>query len=196
MVKRYINCSFLEGMEFLFDYFNSFFKDSNKRNLFINLLKDLSNYLSDMEKKFWDLFLDITSGNKGYPTQKLFYYDNMDSFITNNIWTSEINYLKLRENLENCQINYVDSNVNNLRKTTSGKFDLIYLSNILRMANENYAKLLIYLGKILKSNGIVYDYNWKINDYFKEEDIKRFYSVDIKNLELPNTAKSEVYINI
>ncbi len=52
MVKRYINCSFLEGMEFLFDYFNSFFKDSNKRNLFINLLKDLSNYLSDMEKKF------------------------------------------------------------------------------------------------------------------------------------------------
>ena len=182
MVKRYINCSFLEGMNFLFEYFNSLFKDQNKTVLFLNLLKDLSNYLTDDEKKFWNLFLDIVGETNGHVTQKLFFYDHMDSFIKNNVWTSERNYLKLKENLETTNINYVDSNVNNLIRSTSGKFDFIYLSNILDRMSKEQDKLLIYLRKLLNNNGIIYSYAWETNNYSDKLNVKMSYNVKSENL--------------
>lgn len=194
MVKRYINSSFLESMDFLFGYFNSFFNDKNKTILFSNLLKDLSNYLTDDQKKFWDLFLDIVSEGNGHITQRFSYYDSMSSFIENNVWTKERNYLQLKENLNDCSINYVDSNVNNLRKMTFGKFDLIYLSNILGRMFKNQDKLLIYLRKMLNNNGMIYDYDWGTNTYSEGKIIKLLYGIKKENLKIENIEKSGIYV--
>lgn len=54
----------------------------------------------------------------------------LEQFITEGYCTLD-NYKKLKDNLQNCRITYIDCNASNLYNKISEKYDLIYLSNIL-----------------------------------------------------------------
>lgn len=186
MVKRYDHDEFVKKINYI--YFDGLtLKGLKEQIYFDNILKDVSNYLSMDENVFWHEFINILKDNKNGSPRLFYDCGSYYALEEHNAWASINSYLKLKENLQNCNITYIDSNVNNLVNKTDGKFDLIYLSNILgRMSDVRIGKevkLLIYLRKLLNKNGVIYDYDWYPNLFSKSARLKLFYDVEHEILE-------------
>lgn len=85
------------------------------------------------------------------------------------------NYYKLRENIENTELNFYEGDIFTLVSSLNSKYDLVYLSNIIDYANKNdYKNLLSKFN--LNDNGVVLSYIFshikKYNDFLDMCEVK------------------------
>ncbi len=187
MIKKYDYEEYLDKMEGLIFWLTKYewYEDESKIRDFTDMLFEISNYLKEDEKTFFQTFVKLAnvSGLKNRFLLSLLWEDNFFEMINNNDYLKPDNYIKLKEKLNNCNIKYVDSSVNKLRDKKIGKYDVIYLSNILSKLKEDNTKLLIYLRKLLNDDGIIYDCAWDVNDYVFSSKVKKYYDANCINLK-------------
>lgn len=194
MIKKYNFEDFIEIFETTsFCYHSHFYK---KIRLILN---DVSKYLSDDEISFWSKFIELQ--NEYYEISLFPNFFDGCSFY-NNVYCTLDSYKKLKDNLQNCRITYIDCNASNLYNKISEKYDLIYLSNILgkvpwtRM--QQIISLINSLKDILNINGKIYDYAFFNNDWhyidnkfnLHEDELLDY---DIKFRKIINTNDGIIY---
>lgn len=186
MIKKYDYDEYLKKIEDLIFWLTEYEwdKDASKVRDFAFMIFDLSSYLTDDEKAFFQTFIRTANedGLKNRFLSLLFLDKDPFEMVNNNAYLVPDNYYKLKENLDYCNFKYIDSNVNKLRNKKLGKFDVIYLSNILSTLYKDDSKLLIYLSKLLNDEGIIYDCAWQVNDYVFSSKVKKYY--DSNSIEL------------
>lgn len=187
MIKKYDYEEYLDKMEDLIFWLTKYewAEDTSRIKDFAFMLFDLSSYLKEDEKAFFQTFIRVANedGLKNRFLSLLFLDNDPFEMINNNDYLTPHNYAKLKEELNNCNIKYVDSNVNKLCNKKIGKYDVIYLSNILSTLRKDDSKLLVYLRKLLNDNGIIYDCAWDVNDYVFSSKVKKYYDANSINLK-------------
>lgn len=156
------------------------------QNKLLTIYKECSSYLTDEEKAFWEEYFKLYQNNKT-PIIKTINQENH----TNNAYCKKHLYEILRYNLNDCNIKFIDSNIDCLYKETNEKFDTMYISNIIGSMFIKKTKyifgLIKSLEKNLNQNGIIYDFNkpydnWK--DYFFEDiSIEKFNEIISEELQ-------------
>ena len=156
------------------------------QNKLLTIYKECSSYLTDEEKAFWEEYFKLYKNNMVRIIKTI----NQEHH-TNNAYCKESEYKILRYNLNDCNIRFVDSNINSLYKKTNEKFDIMYISNIigsiLIKEPKNIFGLIKSLEKNLNQNGIIYDLNkpycnWK--DYLYEGlTMEKFNEIISKELQ-------------
>jgi hypothetical protein len=182
--------SFKEFFEFFYLMTSFFDSDMNKyANAFnIKTYWKISPYLDDRTKIFWDnLFLEET----GFEIRKSPLFDNdVDEkkvlpLMNNYLNTSS--YYKLKRIIDNCDVNFILSDIKNLKNKLNNTYDIIYLSNIAQYINKyddikqkndeecmknlnDYKKLVMSFVKLLNKDGIISIAY--LFDYLTKENIK------------------------
>lgn len=161
--------------------------DGSMEELLKNIICDVSLYLTPETRKFWTYYIKYSRRIKF--NAELFIDDYDSEYLI--AYLENENYYILKEILlkENYKINYIDSDICDIKNNVRDSFDYIHLSNILgRIVGNKSAKankILISLKDILNKDGIIYDYDFKGNVKYKSEYfLKCFY--DVKHLALDN----------
>lgn len=147
--------------------------------------------------------------NKNTPLFTNNKYQDKEKYIENNTYLDEINYYKLKKNLQNKNVNFINSNFTKLNLTD--KYDYIFISNITDYLNNMFDnnslrsyKKFLYKSIIpcLKENGkiISYLYNGEIKGYSKNElnEILNygFSQKEVRNDKILVYKKGEIWKNI
>lgn len=187
MIKKYDYEEYLIKIEDLIRWLTKYdwADDEVKTKNFTLMLFDLVSYLTPDEQAFFQTFIKTANkdGLKNRFLALLFLDKDPFEMINNNAYLTPFNYTKLKERLLASNIKYVDSNVNKLRGKKLGKYDVIYLSNILSVLFKDDSKLLVYLRKLLNDDGVIYDCAWNANDYVFSSKVKKYYDVSSVKLD-------------
>lgn len=147
--------------------------------------------------------------NKNIPLFTNNKYQDKEKYIENNTYLDEINYYKLKKNLQNKNVNFINSNFTKLNLTN--QYDYIFISNITDYLNNMFDnnslrsyKKFLYKSIIpyLKENGkiISYLYNGEIKGYSKNElnEILNygFSQKEVRNDKILVYKKGEIWKNI
>lgn len=147
--------------------------------------------------------------NKSIPLFTNNKYQDKEKYIENNTYLDEINYYKLKKNLQNKNVNFINSNFTKLNLTN--QYDYIFISNITDYLNNMFDnnslrsyKKFLYKSIIpyLKENGkiISYLYNGEIKGYSKNElnEILNygFSQKEVRNDKILVYKKGEIWKNI
>ena len=147
--------------------------------------------------------------NKSIPLFTNNKYQDKEKYIENNTYLDEINYYKLKKNLQNKNVNFINSNFTKLNLTD--QYDYIFISNITDYLNNMFDnnslrsyKKFLYKSIIpyLKENGkiISYLYNGEIKGYSKNElnEILNygFSQKEVRNDKILVYKKGEIWKNI
>lgn len=191
MIKKYNLEDFLDKISIvmLMDHYTTYDSTLTHEDFIKNInniIFEVHKYLNEDVILFWEKVVEIVKQKKR--VENLFMDTSYNDFEFNNAWTEKENFNKLKYNLSNCEINFIDSNVNTVREKTNEKFDVIYLSNIIGRIYDKEEKktieLLSYLRKILNNNGVIYDYDWCDSCFkTKSKAISRQYIVDCLDIK-------------
>ncbi len=193
MIRRYNYTKFMEKFKYLTNLLgNQYFYQINfytKTKGLLKILTEVSPYLSNEELFFWFNYVKLgaRSIRKHEWCEQLSSNEYTYSFVENNAWTREEEFWRLKSNLANCTISYIDSDISSLYKKNSEKFDVIYLSNILERAFEGRTNLLLNLRKNLNNNGIIYNYSFYSFSPIFLNSKKLISNFDIESTELMNS---------
>ena len=148
-------------------------------------LKELNNVIETMDDNYIEFFMAIENAFKKY-------YSNikvrerlgvclMEEYRLNDPYNlayyNRESYKKLKTNLQDCNISYLDYSLEEVLELDRNKYDHIYLSNILAwITDKNIAlKTLKELAKKLNINRTIYDYalfeESSLSSYFDTIDI-------------------------
>ncbi len=187
MIRKYNYDEYLNKMEELIFWLAKDDWNSNTKmlNNFILMLNDLEEYLSDDEKAFFNKFIDISKESNFIKKFLVMLYLDQEpnEMIKNNAYLIPENYDILKKELSFCSIKYVDSNINKLKSKKLGKFDVIYLSNLLSVLNKDTSKILVDLSKLLNDYGLIYDCDWYVNDYVFDKNVKKHFETSYSILK-------------
>ncbi len=124
-------------------------------------LSELSNHLTDEEKRFWNLFLK----NKFKKTINLFRTDGYLLPIEENCaYFNEEIFNKAKERLNKASINYYDLDITNPKeRQVLSSYSAVFLSNIAEYYVDDKTRspkdILQTCGNLLDEDGVLYDYN-------------------------------------
>ena len=163
----------LEYNEFI-DYFFVSKYIKSKKTFNRNTYDKIKKSLTENSRIYWDYIYKNYTDTQ-IRTSKLF---KNSSFSKNTIkyinpYLKEEQYLILKEKLKNFNLNFINSDIRDLKDKINDKFDYIYLSNIAfyfknKTSLIELKEIVLKLKKLLKENGrldIIYLYNYK-DDYF------------------------------
>lgn len=196
MVKSYDDIKFLSNHQLFFNSIKALpklakFDDTLYRsclNNIIHILSDISSNLTSEEKLFWNEYIKIAT--KTYVSRHLFVDIDNESCLVNKLaYLEPSKYEILKSNLNEANIKYIDSNVNQLDKIVTENYDFIYLSNIIERillkdvyfsspseeSVDESIDLLIYLSNILNKGGIISDLSFRY--YISTWDSRRLKKV-------------------
>ncbi len=144
--EEYIRFFYPNGTPYSYD---------NDSEYYYEIFSKIITNLSDENLIFWNNLFD--SYPPPYISRNLFYAD-MDSrkIIETNIkYLNGDNYYELRDKIKNMKVNFINTDVLDLPKKISDKYDFIYLSNIMEYFNSitEYKKLIFKLGNNLNIDG-------------------------------------------
>lgn len=187
------------------DEFIDFFgiNSNTHYNRYLPLDKDLFGKLNrDLDEDTSDFFKFIIDNQTQISTNDIyFHFDNKLSVLEKmNGYLNENSYLELRHIIENKEINYIESDINQLKtKLDNKKYDLILLSNISdyinRMYDEplkDYRNLIDSLTDYLKPNGIIqvgYIY------YHKHRNISSFTNDRKRQMYFPTNSFHTIMVD-
>jgi len=154
-------------------------RKNSKNNMVLDdkIYQKLSDSLDSDSKLFWDSLYNLYTPSQ--ISDKLFFDESMNcnNYITNNIYLDRSNYSKVLKNIDNCEINFINTNIIRL-PIEKEKYDYVLLSNVfdylynLFIIDESefndmlyfYNQFLNILSQILKDNGIMFfHYFWEID---------------------------------
>lgn len=124
--------------------------------LFLNIIKDVKEYLTTDQFLFWIEYIKIISSEKYLLSnpETLF---NKIADKTFNAYYNKNTYKELKSKLKDVNIRYIDANINELLEYNVGCFDYMYLSNIFSyMADNDIYETMMYLADSLNKNGVMY----------------------------------------
>lgn len=193
MIKKYEFNEYFSKLDFTKIFDDCYYLEDDK--IFEVILKDVLPYLSTDERLFWGAFNTLIK--KGNFKGGLFDAYSICLDICNLPWIVKDKYDELKYYLlkDTCKIRYVDSNINNLNNKVKGRFDSIYISNILgRMIKDREdekTKLLLYLAKLLKKDGVIYNYDfWCSDSYIPTDEFNKYFYIETDD------AKKEAYDDV
>lgn len=149
----------------------------NKLPLSRKLYKKIRRNLSQEALIFWDSIFDFYNEEQVI-NSKLFgdYKPTKERVVKNNPFLQDDNYEKVKENLKDIDIRFVDGDIFNCDTSSLGQFDLVLLSNIYNyIEGTGYdpnitAKYERFLEELpLSKNGIAVTYNFIFNGYLTEK---------------------------
>ncbi len=158
MIKKYGYYDFFKRMKWIEDVGG--FNFSSKENIIDGIRK----YLSCDEYLFWSTFERLRINNKVRFNDVINVYGNLKL----NAYVDVFEYSKLKRKLKCASVTYYDSDVINVAKNVSKKYDRVFLSNVLeyvlasngpRFVN-NYSDVMNKLDKILLPSSIIYGYDF------------------------------------
>lgn len=176
-------------------YYNFYDFDRKSKVLFQNNLRylkeinDVIYTLSDEEIEFFmmieevfEKYKDIKNYSWRLGTHLLMEYGICNTSYL--LYYNADNYIKLRNNLSDCDIKFVDYSLEDVIRYDKNKYDAIFLSNILNCIEKK--NLMVPVIRLLKNNlnlnGIIYDYSLNetsgLDTYLNTKDI--LISEDIK----------------
>lgn len=158
MIKKYGYYDFFKRMKWIEDVGG--FNFNSKENIIDGIRK----YLSCDEYLFWSTFERLRINNKVRFNDVINVYGNLKL----NAYVDVFEYSKLKRKLKCASVTYYDSDVINVAKNVSKKYDRVFLSNVLeyvlasngpRFVN-NYSDVMNKLDKILLPSSIIYGYDF------------------------------------
>lgn len=158
MIKKYGYYDFFKRMKWIEDVGG--FNFNSKENIIDGIRK----YLSCDEYLFWSTFERLRINNKVRFNDVINVYGNLKL----NAYVDAFEYSKLKRKLKCASVTYYDSDVINVAKNVSKKYDRVFLSNVLeyvlasngpRFVN-NYSDVMSKLDKILLPSSIIYGYDF------------------------------------
>lgn len=186
--KLYSNLkvSMIKALEYQ-DFITTLMKlknDNKEDNVFERYIIDkVKNYLSYDEILFWiecDKYfsaIKLPDNFSGAVNKSLFIYDDCDFRYTP--YNNSNNYYKLKQNIFDANIKYLDSDIDSLsKKVKNEKFDNIFLSNIMSYVfdKEKFNCILKDMHDILNDYGIIYMF-----DLIKNATFNNLYDFKNKN---------------
>lgn len=156
--------------------------------------KKVSHDLSPMAKEFWDtimLEMELDLDTRRRIVSKVFHGNfmhkgkNSASFFRDR----EI-YNKLKENIKDCEIDFIVADVTMFESLVQDKYDFIFLSNIFDYFRDSaFFKCIDGLGRnILKPNGIMQvDYDFDENNFNG-----KMFDLALKNVYLANDVNNYI----
>lgn len=186
--KLYSNLkvSMIKALEYQ-DFITTLMKlknDNKEDNVFERYIIDkVKNYLSYDEILFWiecDKYfstIKLPDNFSDAVNKSLFIYDDCDFRYTP--YNNSNNYYKLKHNIFDANIKYLDSDIDSLsKKVKNEKFDNIFLSNIMSYVfdKEKFNCILKDMHEILNNDGIIYMF-----DLIKNATFNNLYNFKNKN---------------
>lgn len=158
------------------DVFNTFFDINNIENFFrYDIYIKFNKYLDTDTYLFWEYIYSLAS-HKGYNIYNSNILYELHCSISEigqvNNYLDESNYMKLKKILSSIKkINFINSDIFDLDKRMSKKYDFMFFSNINDYCDKNYIKIVMKLDKFLNEYGNIYFaylYNYEVNpqNYF------------------------------
>ena len=141
------------------NFFRHFSSKKNKILITEINLDEIKPYLDENVYIFWK---EIISSKIFKKNKRMFRDDGSPTKF-------KMDYQKLKENLSKVKINYYDGDLKNYLITTSKKYDVIFLSNVLEWECCSKEEILSNSQKVLNDNGVVYDTYIKRN--FKDDNL-------------------------
>lgn len=158
MIKKYVYYDFFKRMKWIEDVGGFNFNSKE------NIIEGVRKYLSYDEYLFWSTFERLRINNKVRFNDVINVYGNLKL----NAYVDIFEYNKLKRKLKCASVTYYDSDVINVAKNVSKKYDRVFLSNVLeyvlasngpRFVN-NYIDVMSKLDKILSPYSIIYGYDF------------------------------------
>lgn len=160
-----------------YDSFSNFINSFNKTGRFdsnckkTNFLYDIQEYLTEKEMNFWLCYQRLIF-------QKKLNFDDiiyLTGDFRNNLYYERKFYKELKQKLKNTNINYIDSDILNIKEHTNRFYDVIFLSNIIeyvlpsntKVSIDRYNKLINTLDSILNIGGVLYGYIFSDDNNYK-----------------------------
>lgn len=158
MIKKYVYYDFFKRMDWIENI------ESLNFNSKENIIDSIREYLSYDEYLFWSTFERLRINNKVRFNDVINVYGNLKL----NAYVDIFEYNKLKRKLKCASVTYYDSDVINVAKNVSKKYDRVFLSNVLEyvlLSNgprfvNNYIDVMSKLDKILSPYSIIYGYDF------------------------------------
>ena len=156
------------------EYLNFFCDTNYSAEDYDDMYERIRENLDEEIKEFWDGLFDFFDWQDIY-NSTLFSsepYFTSAAIEQNRYLQNDESYNRLRDSINDVNINIYEGNIFDLVNSLNNRYDLIYLSNIFYYNDANdYREL---LGKLLLTdNGITITYLYRVN-----EKIKKFFSSD------------------
>ena len=156
------------------EYLNFFCDTNYSAEDYDDMYERIRENLDEEIKEFWDGLFDFFDWQDIY-NSTLFSsepYFTSTAIEQNRYLKNDESYNRLRDSINDVNINIYEGNIFDLVNSLNNRYDLIYLSNIFYYNDANdYREL---LGKLLLTdNGITITYLYRVN-----EKIKKFFSSD------------------
>ena len=159
-----------------------------------NYYKKISHDLSPKAKEFWDtimLEMELDLDTRRRIVSKLFHGNFMHKGkSTASFFREKEIYNKIKENVKDCEIDFIAADVTKFESLTRDKYDFIFLSNIFDyFRDRTFFKCIDGLGRnVLKQNGIMQvDYDFDETNF----DGKMF-DLLLKNAYLANDVNDYI----
>ncbi|MBQ2640168.1 MAG: DUF3419 family protein [Bacilli bacterium] len=163
------------------EYVNFFYEGNKKGNVYDNIYDELRKNLDDRDKEFWDGLFNFYDWNE-ISNSSLFSNEVISPpyVKSQNKYLRKDYYKKLKGLITDVDINIYEGDILEIAKAFKTKYDLVYLSNIIKYLYENSHNLNDYkeLMKDLKltEDGIALTYlngiNSVVRDTFKRPNYK------------------------
>lgn len=156
------------------EYLNFFCDTNYSAEDYDDMYERIRENLDEEIKEFWDGLFDFFDWQDIY-NSTLFSsepYFTSTAIEQNRYLQNDESYNRLRDSINDVNINIYEGNIFDLVNSLNNRYDLIYLSNIFYYNDANdYRELLCKL--LLTDNGITITYLYRVN-----EKIKKFFSSD------------------
>lgn len=184
------------------EFLDYFLLENNKKAMDYNLFQKIKKALEKEVIHFWEtLYQEVQYKGTILRNSSLFHnqYDTNEKKLMSNLYLTKQNFYKLKENIEEAKVFFIESSLLELKDHCIRNYDLIFLSNISDYLNlmfkkdllENYQKqIIIPLKEKLNKNGSVYfiyqyDIGNKRSIVDDMEEVKKVFS-DVKKIIFPS----------
>ena len=118
------------------EYFN-FLLNFDKPEILSFVLLDICNYLTEEDLSFWGIYYKSLLTNKNKEAYNLLFGNQkFIEDISKLSYYDKKSYNKIKKNIDEVNVNYVDSSLEKLKP--SKKYDILYISNLIQRIYEYY----------------------------------------------------------
>lgn len=135
------------------------------------ILLDVKGKLTSDEVLFWESYVNTCNDFFDHQLVRSLFMDVTKQYNMNNsLYSNKKYYRKLQKRLKDVNVNYVDSDLFELKKKVNKKFDYVYVGNLLIcMGYREQLMAFEYLYDLLNNDGVIYTYGDIENEFLPTE---------------------------
>lgn len=186
MIKKFEYDDFLKKLTLLSDVSND--KEKSAVDVSTKILANLFEELNKDEIEFWNLYFEYFRNYKSILLKLI------DKNIDKSPFNTKEKYYEIKNKLNNVNINYIDSDISDIKEKTNDKFDVIFLSNILDYVHgyNNIKNVIDSVQEVCCDNFEIYFYNFFLSHLKDDVNAVERYVDENKNIKL-NKINSRVW---